>query len=116
MAPSGRLPSPIHLAEIVTLVGTGKITRDQGREVLAESMRDGASPAEIVTTRGLSQVSDPAAVRATVEAVLADNPKAVSDYRAGRVRVIDFLAAQIIKRAPQVDRALANELLKELLR
>ncbi|TMD32851.1 MAG: Asp-tRNA(Asn)/Glu-tRNA(Gln) amidotransferase subunit GatB [Chloroflexi bacterium] len=116
VAPSGRLPSPIHLAEIVTLVGTGKITRDQGREVLAESMRDGASPAEIVATRGLSQVSDPAAVRATVEAVLADNPKAVSDYRAGRVRVIDFLAAQIIKRAPQVDRALANELLKELLR
>src|SRR5947209_4522700 len=116
VAPSGRLPSPIHLAEVVTLVGTGKITRDQGREVLAESMRDGASPAEIVATRGLSQVSDPAAVRATVEAVLADNPKAVSDYRAGRVRVIDFLAAQIIKRGPQVDRALANELLKELLR
>jgi len=116
VAPSGRLPSPIHLAEVVTLVGTGKITRDQGREVLAESMRDGASPAEIVATRGLAQVSDPAAVRATVEAVLADNPKAVADYRAGRVRVIDFLAAQIIKRAPQVDRALANELLKELLR
>jgi aspartyl-tRNA(Asn)/glutamyl-tRNA(Gln) amidotransferase subunit B len=116
VAPSGRLPSPIHLAEVVTLVGTGKITRDQGREVLAESMRDGASPAEIVATRGLAQVSDPAAVRATVEAVLADNPKAVADYRVGRVRVIDFLAAQIIKRAPQVDRALANELLKELLR
>jgi len=115
VAPTGKHPSPVHLAEVVTLVGTGKITRDQGREVLAESMNDGSSPSEIVARRGLAQVSDPAAVRAAVEAVIAENPKAVQDYREGKVQVLGFLVAQVVKRAPQVDRALANEVVKELL-
>jgi aspartyl-tRNA(Asn)/glutamyl-tRNA(Gln) amidotransferase subunit B len=70
---------------------------------------------EIVARRGLAQVSDPAAVRAAVEAVIAENPKAVQDYRAGKVRVLDFLVAQVLKRDRQIDRSLANDLLKELL-
>jgi len=115
VAPTGKHPSPAHLAEVVTLVGTGRITRDQGREVLAESMSDGRSPSEIVARRGLAQVSDPSAVRAVVEAVIAANPKAVQDYRSGKVQVLGFLVAQVVKQSPQVDRALANELMKELL-
>jgi aspartyl-tRNA(Asn)/glutamyl-tRNA(Gln) amidotransferase subunit B len=115
VAPSHKFPTPDHLAEVVTLVGTGRITRDQGREVLAESMNGGGSPFEIVARRGLAQVSDPAAVRAAVEAVIGENPKAVQDYRAGKVRVLDFLVAQVLKRDRQIDRSLANDLLKELL-
>jgi len=115
VAPSGKFPTPEHLAEVVRLVATGKITRDQGREVLAESINGGGSPSEIVARRGLAQVSDPAAVRAVVEAVIAENPKAVQDYRAGKVRVLDFLVAQVLKRDRQIDRSLANDLLKELL-
>jgi aspartyl-tRNA(Asn)/glutamyl-tRNA(Gln) amidotransferase subunit B len=116
VAHAGAIPSPSHLADVVTLVGTGKITREQGREVLAEATNGGGSPSEIVAKRGYAQVSDSGAVRAIVEAVIGDNPKALQDYRAGKVRVVDFLAAQVIKRAPQVDRALAIELLKELLK
>jgi aspartyl-tRNA(Asn)/glutamyl-tRNA(Gln) amidotransferase subunit B len=115
VAPSGKSPTPVHLAEVVTLVGTGRITREQGREVLAESMNGGGSPSEIVARRGLAQVSDPGAVRAAVEAVIAENPKAVQDYRAGKVRVLDFLVAQVLKRDRQIDRSLANDLLKQLL-
>jgi aspartyl-tRNA(Asn)/glutamyl-tRNA(Gln) amidotransferase subunit B len=115
VAHSEKPPTPDHLAEVVTLVGTGKITREQGREVLAESTNGRGSPSEIVARRGLAQVSDPAAVRAAVEAVIAENPKAVQDYRAGKVRVLDFLVAQVLKRDRQIDRSLANDLLKELL-
>jgi aspartyl-tRNA(Asn)/glutamyl-tRNA(Gln) amidotransferase subunit B len=116
VAHSEKPPTPDHLAEVVTLVATGKITRDQGREVLAESTNGGGSPSEIVARRGLAQVSDPAAVRAAVEAVIAENPKAMQDYRAGKVRVLDFLVAQVLKRDRQIDRSLANDLLKELLK
>ncbi len=100
---------------MVTLVGTGKITREQGREVLAEATNGGGSPLEIVARRGLAQLSDPAAVRVVVEAVIAQNPKAGQDYRAGKGRVLDFLVAQVLKRDRQIDRSLANDLLKELL-
>jgi aspartyl-tRNA(Asn)/glutamyl-tRNA(Gln) amidotransferase subunit B len=116
VAPSGKLPTPAHLAEVVTLVGTGKITRDQGREVLIESLNGGASPAEIVATRGLAQVSDPAAVRAAVEAVIAANAKAVQDYRAGKTQVIGFLVARVRERDQQIDRGFAKDLLEQLLK
>jgi aspartyl-tRNA(Asn)/glutamyl-tRNA(Gln) amidotransferase subunit B len=116
VAPSGKLPTPAHLAEVVTLVGAGKITRDQGREVLTESLNGGASPAEIVAKRGLAQVSDPTAVREAVEAVIAANPKAVQDYRAGKTQVIGFLVAKVRERDQQIDRGLAKELLEQLLK
>jgi aspartyl-tRNA(Asn)/glutamyl-tRNA(Gln) amidotransferase subunit B len=116
VAPSGKLPTPAHLAEVVTLVGTGKITRDQGREVLTESLNGGASPADIVAKRGLAQVSDPAAVRAAVEAVITANPKAVQDYLAGKTQVIGFLVAKVRERDQQIDRGLAKDLLEQLLK
>jgi aspartyl-tRNA(Asn)/glutamyl-tRNA(Gln) amidotransferase subunit B len=115
VAPSDKSPTPVHLAEVVTLVATGRITRDQGREVLAESINTNEAPLMIVSRRGFEQNSDPATVRAAVESVIAENPKAVQDYRAGKTRVLDFLVAQVLKRDRQIDRSLANDLLKELL-
>jgi aspartyl-tRNA(Asn)/glutamyl-tRNA(Gln) amidotransferase subunit B len=116
VAPSGRYPSPTHLAEVVTLVGTGRITRDQGREVLAEAMSDGSSPVEIVARRGLAQVSDKSELRAIVEAVIAGNPRAVEDYRAGKKQAMQALMADVRARAPQANPKMASALLLELLK
>jgi len=33
-----------------------------------------------------------------IEAVLAENQKAVADYRAGREKAIDFLLGQVLRR------------------
>src|SRR5579864_4159167 len=59
VAPTGKLPSPESLAELVVRVSAGDITRDQGREVLMESVETGRTPAEIVAEHGYAQVSDP---------------------------------------------------------
>jgi len=115
VAPTGKYPSPSHLAELVTLVGTGKITRDQGREVLAETLNDGASPSEIVERRGLAQVSDPSALRAVVEAVISGNPRAVEDYKAGKKQALGALMAEVRKLAPAADPKAASAILQEFL-
>ena len=115
VAPSGKHPSPAHLAEVVTLVGTGRITRDQGREVLAETLDDGVAPSEIVARRGLAQVSDPSAVRAVVVAVIAANPRAVDDYKAGKKQALGALMAEVRKQAPEADPKAAGSILQELL-
>jgi aspartyl-tRNA(Asn)/glutamyl-tRNA(Gln) amidotransferase subunit B len=115
VAPSGKVPPAAHLAEIVKLVFAGSITRDQGREVLSESLKDGRSPADIVAQRGFAQDSDESSVRSVVEAVLAANPRAVEDYKAGRKQAIGALMADLKHRAPQTDRKLAMGLLIKLL-
>jgi aspartyl-tRNA(Asn)/glutamyl-tRNA(Gln) amidotransferase subunit B len=115
VAPSGKLPTPAVLAEIVTLVTGGSITRDQGREVLHESLASGRSPAVIVAERGFAQDSDEGSVRAIVDAVIAANPRAVEDYKAGKKQALGALIADVKKRAPQTNPKVASDLLMRLL-
>src|SRR2546421_7610876 len=55
VAPSGKLLSPESLAELMKLLHGGAITRDSAREVYAESVETGRTPAEIVAERRFSQ-------------------------------------------------------------
>jgi aspartyl-tRNA(Asn)/glutamyl-tRNA(Gln) amidotransferase subunit B len=70
------------LAELVALVADGTISRNQGKDVLAESLRDERWPRDIVEEQGLAQVSDEAALAATVDSVLAANANVVEEHRA----------------------------------
>ena len=115
VAPSGKLPSADNLAALVRFVSEGAITRDQGREVLLESVETGRRPAEIVTEHGFFQVSDASELRSIAEAVLAANPRAVEDYRAGKKQALQALMADLRKRAPQANPKLASGILLELL-
>jgi aspartyl-tRNA(Asn)/glutamyl-tRNA(Gln) amidotransferase subunit B len=115
VAPTGKLPSPGNLAELVKLVSEGGITRDQGREVLVESVETGRTPAEIVAEHGYEQVSDEAHLRTVAEAVIDANPKAVADYRAGKRQAMQALMADLRKRAPQANPKMSSEVLLKLL-
>jgi aspartyl-tRNA(Asn)/glutamyl-tRNA(Gln) amidotransferase subunit B len=115
VAPTGKFPTPEHLAEVVKLVTAGSITRDQGREVLMESVETGRSPSQIVAEHGFAQVSDESALEAEVRAVMDANPRAVEDYRAGKKQAIGALMADLKKRAPQANPKVASELLLRLL-
>ncbi len=115
VAPSGKVPSAENLAELVRFVSEGAITRDQGREVLVESVETGRRPSEIVTEHGFVQLSDEAELRAIAEAVVAANPKAVDDYRAGKKQALQALMADLRKRAPQANPKMASALLLRLL-
>ncbi|HMJ38128.1 MAG TPA: Asp-tRNA(Asn)/Glu-tRNA(Gln) amidotransferase subunit GatB [Verrucomicrobiae bacterium] len=115
VAPTGKFPTPEHLADVVKLVTAGSITRDQGREVLMESVETGRSPSQIVAEHGFAQVSDESALEAEVRAVMDANPRAVEDYRAGKKQAIGALMADLKKRAPQANPKVASELLLRLL-
>ncbi len=115
VAPSGKLPSPENLAELVSLVDAGKITRDQGREVLVESVETGRTPAEIVAEHGYAQVSDETELRVLAQAVIDANPKAAADFRDGKKQAMQALMADLRKRAPQANPKVANEVLLKLL-
>ncbi len=115
VAPAGKIPTPEHLADLVKLVTSGSITRDQGREVLMESVETGRSPSDIVREHGFAQVSDESALQAEVQAVMAANPRAVEDYRAGKKQAMQSLMAELRKRSPQANPKVASELLIRLL-
>ena len=104
------------LAAIVRAVLDGSITRAHGREVLAEHASSGASTASIIADRGYRQISDAGALDAAVDRVLAENPGAIADYRAGKDQAIGFLVGQVMKATKgQANAALVQVAVRERL-
>jgi aspartyl-tRNA(Asn)/glutamyl-tRNA(Gln) amidotransferase subunit B len=105
---------PEGLAALVRLVESGRINAATAKTVFVEMWQAGGDPEAIVNTRGLAQVSDESAIAAAVDAVLAESPKAVADYRAGNARALGALVGPVMKRmSGKADPALVNRLLAE---
>ena len=90
--------TPAHIAELVRLVQSGEISNTAAKAVFAEMWTSGSRPREVVAAKGLGQVSDEAAIRAAVDAVLAENEKAVATYKSGKTQVLGALVGQVMKR------------------
>ena len=108
--------SGTELAAVVAMRGRGEISSQNAEEVYAEHLRSGRAVAEIVSERGLSQMSDTGALGEAVEKVLAANPAAVADYNAGKTVVVKFLVGQAMKETRgQADATVVQRLLEERL-
>jgi aspartyl-tRNA(Asn)/glutamyl-tRNA(Gln) amidotransferase subunit B len=104
------------LAALIGLVIDGTINREQGLEVLEEAQASGRTPADIVRERGLSQVSDESEMAVVVDRVIAENPQAVADYRAGKKQAIGALMGKVrAATGGRADPRLATRLLQSRL-
>jgi aspartyl-tRNA(Asn)/glutamyl-tRNA(Gln) amidotransferase subunit B len=90
--------SPEGIAELVELVEAGKISGKQAKDVLEKAYQAGELPAAIVAREGIAQLSDTSELEDVVAAVIAENPKAVEDYRSGKTSAVQFLVGQVMKR------------------
>jgi aspartyl-tRNA(Asn)/glutamyl-tRNA(Gln) amidotransferase subunit B len=107
---------PAELAALVKLVADGAISGTNAKQVFAEHFASGAAVAGIVESRGFRQISDAGALGAAVEQVLAANPAAVADYRAGTGAAIGFLVGQVMKATRgQANAAMVQTALRERL-
>ena len=84
------------LADLVGRVSRGELSGTNAKEVFGAHAADGSSVASIVDARGLRQISDASALGSIVDEVIAANPKAVADYRAGKP-VLGFFVGQVMK-------------------
>ncbi len=86
------------LAELLDLIDSGTISGKQAKDVLEKAFATGAGPKAVVASEGISQLSDTGELELAVAAVIAENPKAVDDYRAGKASAVQFLMGQVMKR------------------
>ena len=88
---------PAQVQEVWKLQDAGTISSTAAKEVLAELIRSGKPPQQIVQEKGLAQVSDTSALEAVVDAVLARNPGEVEKYRGGKKNLLGFFVGQAMK-------------------
>ena len=107
---------PAALAQIVTLVGEGKLSRQSAREVFAYAFDGGSDVAGYVKEHGLEIVADDSAYEAILCEVLARCEKDVAAYRAGNTKVFGFLVGQAMKALKgKADPKKVGELLRKAL-
>jgi len=108
--------APDGLAELVGLVADGTLSRSLAKDVLGECLREPKRPRQVVTERGLAQVSDEGELGAIVDRVLAEHAQAVDEYRAGddkeRKKKRGFLFGQVMS---ATDRKGNPQLINQLL-
>ncbi len=108
--------TPEHLAELLKLIDQGTISASIGKVVLEDAFSSGKRPAEIVQERGLAQISGIEELSRIVDQVLAANPQAVADYKAGKAPAVGFLVGQVMKATRgKANPGVVNQLLKEKL-
>ena len=111
--------TPENLAKLLALIAKGTISGKIAKKVFADMWKDGADPEEIVKAQGLVQISDTGALKELVVKVIANNPKAVEDFKAGKKKAVGALVGQIMKETkgkanPKVINELLNDELKKL--
>ena len=91
---------------------SGKIAKE-----VFEAMWNGEGDADaVIEKKGLRQVTDTGAIEAAIDAVIANNPKQLEQYRSGQDKLFGFFVGQAMKATQgKANPALLNELLKKKL-
>jgi aspartyl-tRNA(Asn)/glutamyl-tRNA(Gln) amidotransferase subunit B len=116
---ASRVPAPA-LAGLLDKIEGGTISGKIAKEVFEALWTDGPAGEgnvdEIISKRGLVQISDSGAIDAFVDQVIAANPAQVEQFRAGKQQVLGFLVGQVMKASKgkanpqQVNEALRKKL------
>jgi aspartyl-tRNA(Asn)/glutamyl-tRNA(Gln) amidotransferase subunit B len=109
--------TPAQLGALVGLIEAGTVSTTAAKTVFAEMLATGKDADAIVREKGLSQVSDEAAIAAAVDAAIAANPKAVADIRAGNQRAMGALVRPVMAQlGGTANPTIVNRLIAERLK
>jgi len=105
-----------HLGDLLKQIGLGNISGKIAKEVFQAMVDEGKAPQTVIAERGLSQISDEAALGKIIADILAAHPDQVEQYRQGKTAVVGYLMGQVMKATGgQANPALASRLLRASL-
>jgi aspartyl-tRNA(Asn)/glutamyl-tRNA(Gln) amidotransferase subunit B len=111
--------SPVSMAGIVLaadLLDAGSISSKQLKGLLDIAFEKGEDFPAVYEREKPQQISDTSALEAMIDQVIAENPKQVEAYRAGKKTLAGFFVGQIMKASRgQANPALLNELVTKKL-
>jgi aspartyl-tRNA(Asn)/glutamyl-tRNA(Gln) amidotransferase subunit B len=105
-----------NFSDLVKLLDTGEISSKMGKELLNDLIIHGGNVAEIVSEKGLKQISDIDSIRKLIQQVINANSGVVEDYRNGNERSLKYLIGQVMKESKgQANPKILNDILLEEL-
>jgi len=89
--------TPADVAELIKMVEDETISTKIAKQVFEEMVKSGENPTQIVESKDLKQISDPAVILPIIKEVMAKNPENVEKYKAGNSKLFGFFVGQILK-------------------
>ena len=86
--------TPQSFSKLIFLLFNDKISSRAGKDVLAEMVKEGGYPGEIIKSKGLEKISDDSQLDPIVSEIIKNNPKTAEDYKEGKENVLQFLIGQ----------------------
>ena len=86
--------TPQSFSKLIFLLFNDKISSRAGKDVLAEMVKEGGDPEEIIKSKGLEKISDDSQLDPIVSEIIKNNPKTAEDYKEGKENVLQFLIGQ----------------------
>jgi aspartyl-tRNA(Asn)/glutamyl-tRNA(Gln) amidotransferase subunit B len=109
--------TPEALANLLTMVEEEVISGKIAKTVFEEMYASGNTPADIIEEKGLKQVTDEGEIGKVIDDVLADHPKEIEEFRAGKEKLLGFFIGQVMKQTRgKANPKIVNEILKDKLR
>ncbi len=107
---------PTDLVALIEMVNANTINQSAAKKVFGVMFDTGRPPQALVEELGLQQISDTGQLVAIAQQVIAANPDAVAQFKAGKETILKFLVGQVMKASrgkanPQV----AEQMLREQL-
>lgn len=94
---AGTTLTPQNLAQMISLIADGTISSKIAKKLFKILATEGGDANEIVQSRGMAQLSDPAVLQPMIDEIIAKNEQSVVDFKNGKDRAVGFLVGQIMK-------------------
>ena len=115
----GIVDTPVSAKDLATLVSKvheGEISGKIAKTVFEEMFESGKPPEEIIAAKGLVQINDSEQLEGVIKKIIEGNPKQVTDYKAGKTKLLGFFVGQTMKETKgQANPGMVNQLVKKLL-
>ena len=106
---------PERVAEIAKLIDASKVAPSAVGAIFDKLMEEDAPAEDVAKSLGLIQQSDTGAIDAAIDAVIAKNPPALADFKAGRQQALSALVGMVMKSGKGLNPKLVQERLREKL-
>ena len=109
--------SPENISMLINRIDDQTISGKIGKSIFEEMCISGSSPDEIIDSQGLKQITDDDAIEKIIDKVIANNPKQVAGYKAGKDKLFGFFIGQVMKETQgKANPQAVNKILKEKLK
>ena len=104
------------LGELIDNIESGKVSNRLAKDIFEEMCETGKSPSDIISEKGLSQISDEGELEKLINDVFLANPENVEKYKNGKDKLFGFFVGEAMKLSKgKANPKLLNELLKSKL-